>query len=126
MNSVTINNKTYAVPKMDFDMVCQLEENGVSLLAMNDSNPKIATTLRAFVALIIGCSLQEASTEIQAHLEGGGSIADLVTAITDALNESGFSKGNRQKKVSEFPDHRKKNRNRKRNQNENTTASQKS
>lgn len=116
MSSVTINNKTYEVPKLDFDTVCQLEENGISLLAMNDRNPKIATMLRAFTAWIIGCSPQQASVEIQSHLEAGGNITDLLTAITSALNDSGFSKGNRNQNVREFPDHRKKrNRNRRRN-----------
>lgn len=117
MSSVTINNKTYEVPKLDFDTVCQLEENGISLLAMNARNPKVATMLRAFVAWIIGGSPQQASAEIQAHLEAGGNIIDLLTAITDALNDSGFSNGNRQNQnVREFPDHRqKKSRNRKRN-----------
>lgn len=125
MSSVTINNKTYEVPKLDFDTVCQLEENGISLLAMNARNPKVATMLRAFVAWIVGCSPQQASAEIQAHLEAGGNIVDLLTAITDALNDSGFSNGNRQNQnVREFPDHRqKKNRNRKRNRG-NTAPSQ--
>lgn len=127
MGSVTINNKSYDVPKLDFDTVCQLEENGISLLAMNERNPKIATMLRAFTAWIIGCTPREASAEIQAHLESGGNITDLLTAITTALNDSGFSKGNRQNKnVREFPDHQKKNRNRKRNHNGNTQASQSS
>lgn len=131
MSSVTINNHTYEVPKLDFDTVCQLEENGISLLSMNEKNPKIATMLRAFTAWIIGCSPQQASAEIQAHLEGGGNITDLLSTITDALNDSGFSKGNRQSEnVREFPDHqRKKNnkhRNRNRNHGGNTGASQRS
>lgn len=127
MSSVTINNKTYDVPTLDFDTVCQLEENGISLLAMNDRNPKIATMLRAFAAWIIGCSPQAASAEIQAHLEAGGNISELLSAITTALNDSGFSKGNRQKQnVREFPDHRRKNRNKKRNHNGNTNHSQNS
>lgn len=122
MSSVTINNKTYEVPKLDFDTVCQLEENGISLLAMNARNPKVATMLRAFVAWIIGGSPQQASAEIQAHLEAGGNIIDLLTAITDALNDSGFSNGNRQNQnVREFPDHRQKKRNRNRKRNHVTT-----
>ena len=130
MNSVIINGKNYDVPKLDFDTVCQLEENGISLLAMNEANPKIATMLRAFVAWIIGTSPRNASAEIQAHLENGGSITDLLTAITTALNDSGFSKGNRQNQnVREFPDHQKKknrNRNKQQGRRENTEASQKS
>lgn len=129
MSSVNINGKTYEVPKLDFDTVCQLEENGISLLAMNEANPKIATMLRAFVAWIIGSTPRQASMEIQEHLENGGNIADLLNAITTALNDSGFSNGNRRNQnVREFPDHKRKNnnRNRKRSESENTEASQKS
>ncbi len=128
MNSVTINGKSYDVPKLDFDTVCQLEENGISLLALNEANPKIATMLRAFVAWIIGSNPRAASAEIQAHLENGGNIADLLNAITTALNDSGFSKGNRRNQnVREFPDHkRKNNRNKRRGESENTEASQRS
>ena len=126
---ITINGKTYEVPKLDFDTVCQLEENGISLLAMNEANPKIATMLRAFVAWIIGSTPRQASMEIQEHLENGGNIADLLNAITTALNDSGFSNGNRRNQnVREFPDHKRKNnnRNRRRSESENTEASQKS
>jgi hypothetical protein len=129
MSSVNINGKTYEVPKLDFDTVCQLEENGISLLAMNEANPKIATMLRAFVAWIIGSTPRQASMEIQEHLENGGNIADLLNAITTALNDSGFSNGNRRNQnVREFPGHKRKNnnRNRKRSESENTEASQKS
>ena len=129
MSSVNINGKTYEVPKLDFDTVCQLEENGISLLAMNEANPKIATMLRAFVAWIIGSTPRQASMEIQEHLENGGNIAGLLNAITTALNDSGFSNGNRRNQnVREFPDHKRKNnnRNRKRSESENTEASQKS
>lgn len=129
MSSVNINGKTYEVPKLDFDTVCQLEENGISLLAMNEANPKIATMLRAFVAWIIGSTPRQASMEIQEHLENGGNIADLLNAITTALNDSGFSNGNRRNQnVREFPDHKRKNnnRNRRRSESENTEASQKS
>ena len=129
MSSVNINGKTYEVPKLDFDTVCQLEENGISLLAMNEANPKIATMLRAFVAWIIGSTPRQASMEIQEHLENEGNIADLLNAITTALNDSGFSNGNRRNQnVREFPDHKRKNnnRNRRRSESENTEASQKS
>lgn len=125
MSSVVINNNTYEIPKMDFDTVCQLEENGISLLTLNEENPKVATMLRAFVAWIIGCTPRQASAEIQAHLENGGDITELLTVITDALNDTGFSNGNRQK-TSEFPtDHQRKSQNRKKSGG-NTKASQKS
>ena len=128
MADVTINGKEYPIPEMDFDTVCQLEENGISLLGMDERNPKIATMLRAFVAWIMGVDTRRASIEINEHLKNGGNLLELMTVITDALEDSGFSKGNRQiaSPVKEFPDHRKKNRNRNRNRKSNTGQLQKS
>ena len=117
MNTVTINGREYVIPEMDFETVCQLEENGISLLAMDERNPKIATMLRAFVAWIMKTTPQRASAEIQAHLNNGGNLIDLITIITTALEDSGFSRGNRPAKVKEFPDHQKKQQNRNKNRN---------
>ena len=127
-NYVTINGREYRIPEMDFETVCQLEENGISLLSMNEKNPKIATMIRAFVAWIMDVTPQRASAEIQEHIQNGGNIMDLLTAITTALETSGFSKGNRQNdSVRRFPqDHKKSNRNRNKNKNRqnNTDRSQ--
>lgn len=125
-NYVTINGREYRIPEMDFETVCQLEENGISLLGMSEKNPKIATMIRAFVAWIMDVPTQMASAEIQEHIRNGGNIMDLLTAITTALETSGFSKGSRQSdSVRRFPqDHKKRNRNRNRNRQNNTDRSQ--
>lgn len=128
MAYVTINGNEYRIPEMDFDTVCQLEENGISLLGMDEKNPKIATMLRAFVAWIMGVDTRRASMEINEHLKNGGNLVELITVITEALEESGFSRGNRRNAsaVKEFPDHQKKNRNRNKNHQSNTEQSQRS
>lgn len=127
-NFVTINGREYKIPEMDFETVCQLEENGISLLGMNEKNPKIATMIRAFVAWIMDVPTQRASAEIQEHIRNGGNIMDLLTAITTALETSGFSRGNRQNdSVRRFPqDHKRSNRNRSKSKNRqsNTDRSQ--
>ena len=109
-NFVTINGKEYEIPELDFNTVVELEENGVSLLSMSEENPKIATMLRAFVAWVMGTSAKKAGQEIQAHLMNGGTLVDLVSALTEALEESGFSNGSRQQpsKMAKVPmDHQK-------------------
>ena len=116
-NFVTINGREYEIPEMDFDTICELEENGVSLLAIDEKNPKVATMLRAFVAWIMHTDTKHAGAEISAHIRNGGNLMDLITAITDALNAAGFSGGNQSgSNVQEFPD-QKKNKSQSRNTN---------
>lgn len=125
---VTINGREYEVPQMDFNTVVELEENGVSLLSMSEDNPKIATMLRAFVAWIMNTSAKRAGQEIQEHLANGGNLIDLVSVLTEALENSGFSNGSRQQtsKVAMLPqDHQKSQKNnRNRNHKKTTNPSQ--
>ena len=111
MNVVVINGREYEVPEMDFNTVVELEEKGVSLLSLNEQEPKIATMLRAFTAWIMKTTPERAGKEIQEHLKHGGSLVDLIQALTKALDESGFSKGSAQK-VTKLPqDHQKSQKN---------------
>lgn len=81
-----INGKSYKLPELDFNAVCELEEMGVSLL---DGNVKPLTMIRGFVALTIGDS-EQAGKEIEAHLINGGSLVDIMAEITEAIDNSGF------------------------------------
>ena len=90
MNSVTINGREYDIPKVDFDAICALEENGVYLLNMDQKNPKLATMIRGLVAWIMDVSNEEASREIQAHLVNGGDLVGIMTSVTQAVQNSGF------------------------------------
>lgn len=105
---VTINGEEYQIPKMDFDAVCELEERGVNLLGMSAQNMKLATTVRGLVAWIIGSDPKTASKEIEGHIASGGDIAEIFTAISAAMEDSGFLSQNRNK-TKKFPqDHQRK------------------
>ena len=106
MNSVTINGRQYEIPEITFDAICELEESGVYLLNMDRKNPKIATMIRGLVAWITRLDPEDASKEIQAHIENGGNIMDILTGVTSALNSSGFFKRNGKQKVEGFPQNR--------------------
>ena len=114
MNKVTINGKTYLIPEVNFDAVCELEENGVDLLAMDSRHPKLATTLRGLCAWIMKVEPRVASREIEAHIKAGGNIIEVLEAVTDAMKDSGFFGQSGTERVTPIPrDHqRKKNRNR--------------
>ena len=121
MNTVTINGKEYQIPKVDFEAICALEENGVYLLNMDQKNPKLATMIRGLVAWIMDVSSEEASQEIQAHIQNGGDLVGIMTSVTQAVQNSGFFRRsgdtNTEDKVTEMPQ----NREQRRKQNRNNT-----
>ena len=117
MNKVVLNDVEYDVPEITFEEVCRLEEKGIYLLNMDPNDRRVASLIRGFVAWITGKEPAEASAILQEHLENGGSIDDIVTAVQKAFNESGFFGQGR--KVRKTPqDHQKKGSKR------NTSASQ--
>jgi hypothetical protein len=112
MKYIEINGKEYEVPELDFDAVCELEENGVNLLNLDRKNMKVASMVRGLVAWIMRSDTATASREIEAHIAGGGNIGELFAAINEALTESRFFKGSgeRTQKVKKYPqDHQRKN-----------------
>ena len=92
MSYVVINGNKYDIPEVDFDAVCELEERGINLLRMDENNMKLATMTRGLVAWIMGVDVQTASKEIEAHISNGGNIIDIISRLTDAINNSGFFK----------------------------------
>lgn len=50
MAYVIINNNRYDIPEVDFDAICELEENGINLLQQDKSNMKIMTMTRGLCA----------------------------------------------------------------------------
>ena len=110
MSTVTINGKTYKIPELDFNAVCELEENGICLLNMDRKDRKIATMIRGLVAWIMGTDVETASEEIQNHISGGGDIGEVMTKVTQAINESSFFKrrgtSEEEETVTEFPQNR--------------------
>lgn len=119
MKSIVLNGQTYNIPEMTFEQICRLEENGVYLLNINRKDRNVASMLRGIVAWIIDAEPEVASATIQAHLEKGGRIDDILIAVREAMEESGFfgSKQARQEKPARpmLQDHQRKNNNRKKN-----------
>lgn len=109
MSYVIINGNRYDIPELDFDAVCELEENGVDLLAMNRNNPKLATMVRGFTAWFMGCDNKTASGEIEAHIANGGSISDILSSVSRAIENSGFfnqrdARKSQNHKVKQYPE----------------------
>nr|DAU40935.1 MAG TPA: tail assembly chaperone protein [Bacteriophage sp.] len=80
-----INGKELKL-EITFNTICQLEDMGVSL----GEDRKTMSMLRGFVAIGLGISPDEAGVEIEKFVEDGGDITELVKAMSDAMENSGF------------------------------------
>lgn len=80
-----INGKELKL-EITFNTICQLEDIGVSL----GEDRKTMSMLRGFVAIGLGISPDEAGEEIEKFVEDGGDITELVKAMSDAMESSGF------------------------------------
>lgn len=86
-NRFTINNVTYTAKPFDFDMVCELEDMGVSFEKI-DKLP--LGLIRAYFAICAGVSKEQAATQIQAHLVNGGKLDDITDPMAKEMNDSDF------------------------------------
>lgn len=84
---IKINGKKYDAAKMNFNAVCQLEEYGVSLADMKNKN---FSMIRAYFGLCSGLDVDDAGSELEAHMISGGKLDELTQAMTKELNESDF------------------------------------
>ena len=123
MSEITINGRNYTVPELDFNAVCDLEEKGVNILNMGN-DMKIATMVRGLTAWIMNVDLATASREIQAHIQNGGNVMDILNSFTAAVDNSGFFGQTRENRKAIPMDHQKKQNHRK--SQRNTAPSQRS
>ena len=82
-----INGKRYKAKPFDFNTVCDLEDNGVSLAEMAKKPMSMA---RAYFSLCYRGTKEDAGKEIQEHVINGGNFTDLYEAMGAEMNESGF------------------------------------
>lgn len=83
----TVNGKRYVAKPFDFNTVCDLEDNGVSLQEMQS---KPMSMVRAYFALCFSGDKEAAGKEIQAHIIAGGDFADLYKVMGEEMSESDF------------------------------------
>lgn len=87
MRTITINGKRYNAKPFDFNTVCSLEESGVSVSEMGKKPMSMA---RAYLALCMDSTNEDAGKEIQAHVISGGNIQEIYTVMADEMNDSDF------------------------------------
>lgn len=86
-NRFTVNGVTYTAKPFDFDMVCELEDMGVTF----DRIDKMPMSLiRAYFALCAGIDKEVAADIIQKHMIAGGKLDDVTNAMGKEMENSDF------------------------------------
>lgn len=86
-NRFTVNGVTYTAKPFDFDLICELEDMGVTF----DRIEKMPMSLiRAYFALCANVDKQEAADMIQKHMISGGKWDDISDAMGKEMVNSDF------------------------------------
>lgn len=87
MNTFTVNGTEYNAKEFDFNLVCDLEDMGISLEKAQD---KPMSMVRAYFAFCSGKGKAFAGREMQEHVVKGGSLEDVTKAMSEAMEKSDF------------------------------------
>ena len=94
-NRFTVNNVSYVAKPFDFEMVCELEDLGVSF----DRIDKIPLSLiRAYFAICANVSKEQAALLIQNHMMNGGKLDDITEPMAKEMSDSDFFRAMSEKK----------------------------
>lgn len=83
----SINNKLYTAKDFTFNLLCDLEETGLSL---DDMEKKPMSLIRSYFMFCAGIGKEEAGTEIEEHISKGGKFTDILDVMGEKMNDSGF------------------------------------
>lgn len=87
MRIFTVNGKEYKAKAFDFNLVCELEDMGISL---QEAGNKPMSMVRAYFGLCAGKDKEYAGKEMEAHIISGGSFEDIMNAMSDEMEKSDF------------------------------------
>ena len=87
MKTVKINGNNYPILTLDVNMLCDLEDMGISI---SEIKGKSMSFIRAYVAKCIGEDAETAGKELNQHFVNGGKMEDIMNVIKEVIDESGF------------------------------------
>lgn len=112
MRRIFLNGKEYPAKPFDFNLVCDLEDMGVSI---EEVEKKPLSVMRAYICVCMNTSKEKCGLEIQKHMQNGGDFDGIMKVIGAEMEESDFFRGQNQgaeKKTGTHPGKKKKNYNR--------------
>ena len=93
-----VNGRTYKAKEFDFNLLCDLEEQGLSL---EDIDKKPLSLVRTYLAFCGGIPTEQAGKAIEKHLANGGNFNDVVEIMGQQMQDSGFFRSLSQKGEAE-------------------------
>lgn len=87
MNTFTVNGTEYKAKPFDFNLVCDLEDMGVSL---EEAGRKPMSMVRAYFGKCMGKGKEAAGKELERHIVDGGKLDDIMDAMSDEMEKSDF------------------------------------
>ena len=93
-----VNNKTYVAKEFTFNLLCDLEDQGLSL---EDIEKKPMSLIRTYVAFCGNVSKEVAGREIEAHVISGNKLNDILEVLSEEMNNSGFFRSLRENSETE-------------------------
>lgn len=87
MKTFEVNGKQYKGKGFDFNLVCDLEDMGVSLDDMRNKNLSL---IRAYFGICAGLDAERAGAELQKHLISGKKFESITDVMSEELEKSDF------------------------------------
>lgn len=87
MKTFILNGKELKAKDFDFNLMCDLEEMGLS---MEDVSKKPMSFIRAYISFCLNGDKEKAGKEITAHISGGGTFDDIISVFQAKVEESDF------------------------------------
>ena len=107
--TVEINGTVYDVPELNFNAIAELAENGIDIFDRKVGKKSTLSVVRGIAAWIMGCDVEEAGNEIQAHMIENGDLPPIIDLFREEVNNSVFIKKLVEKKARKEPqDHKRK------------------
>ena len=90
MQKFKLNDVEYKVKDLDFNAICELEDEGINLMDENIMATRGMNNLRTILSFVLDRPKFETGQIISEHLKSGGRIEDLNKIITISLENGGF------------------------------------
>ena len=95
---LTLNGKSYKAAEFDLNLMCDFEDRGITL---DEIGNKMFNVIREYCATSMDVDPKTAGAEITAHIANGGSIDEISSVMSAAMEDSGFFRTTSKNKDSE-------------------------
>ncbi len=87
MKTFVVNGKRYNAKPFDFNLICDLEDLGIS---SQEAEKKPMSMVRAYFSLCAGRGKEYAGQEMEQHIINGGSLEEVMEVMSEEMEKSDF------------------------------------